>query len=109
MRPIIFGFACHLIDSGILSGLPALQQLNLRANLISNFSSDTFDAVTQLTTLDLAENKIENLPGALFSKLTKLFWLDLSGNRLKTIEKGSLPPHVANLLLDGMQIHRVLI
>uniref|UniRef100_A0A1I7RY49 Leucine-rich repeat-containing protein 15 n=1 Tax=Bursaphelenchus xylophilus TaxID=6326 RepID=A0A1I7RY49_BURXY len=93
------------IPKGSLDGLNAVQSLSLANNTISEITKDSFTSVPNVTVLSLANNSIHEIPRDTFTSNTKLYWLDLSNNGLETIEDGSLPPKVGNILLNGNNLN----
>ena len=66
----------------VLSGLTKLRELNLGDNSISNISA--LSGLTKLTILDLADNSITNVSA--LERLTALTYLDLSGNPISNYD-----------------------
>ena len=66
------------------SVMPDLEELDLKANMLSNLSLSTFAGIPGLRRLHLSLNGIDDVDNATFSTLSRLELLDLSGNVLES-------------------------
>ena len=70
---------------------PDLVSLELRGNMITSVTRDTFRTTLVLKELDLSSNEIKFLESRAFSRLAYLFAVDLSNNQLHVLEESTFP------------------
>uniref|UniRef100_A0A914VXV3 Chaoptin n=1 Tax=Plectus sambesii TaxID=2011161 RepID=A0A914VXV3_9BILA len=77
----------HVLPSG-LAHLRVLEHLNLKSNKLNKLDNSTFEHFKPaLTELLLAFNRLTEIPTDVLQGMSKLQHLDLSKNRIKSIEK----------------------
>ena len=73
------------LNSIDLSGMTALEYLDLRGNLLSELPADVFSGLTRLRRLALSSNLLTSLPAGIFSGLSRLEIVNLRSNRLHAL------------------------
>ena len=68
------------LPSGLFTGHPLLEEIDLQTAGITSIPADTFTGLDQLSTLDLRENGLTTLPEGLFQSLTSLTTVELGTN-----------------------------
>lgn len=78
-------FPDNMLKSGFLSGVPNVENIDLKSSGLTNVSDDAFSGLFAIKTLDMSSNALKVMPERILDGMVVLETLDISANALVNI------------------------